>query len=59
MLIGQTLEHHRPQEERNREFAIELGEKFKKEKGDSSMIITASGKQVSANDFMNFNFVTE
>jgi hypothetical protein len=53
------LEHHRPQEERNREFAIELGEKFKKEKGDSSLVTTAAGKQVSANDFMNFNFTTE
>jgi len=56
LLIGQTLEHHRPQEERNREFAIELGEKFKKEKGDSSMVLSPNGKEVSANDFMNFRF---
>ena len=53
------MEHHIPSEERNREFAIELGEKFKKEKGDSSLVTTAGGKQVSANDFMNFNFTTE
>lgn len=38
---------------------MELNEKFKKEKGDSSMITTAAGKQVSANDFMNFNFAIE
>ena len=56
LLINQTLEHHRPQEERNREFAVELGEKFKQEKGDSSIITINNGKQVSANDFMNFKF---
>ena len=59
LLISQTLEHHRPQEERNREFAIELAEKFKEEKGDSTMITISSGKQVSANDFMNFKFDTQ
>lgn len=58
LLITQTLEHRRPMEDRNKEFAIELNERFKQEKGDSTLV-PVSGKQISANDFMNFNFSTE
>jgi hypothetical protein len=59
LLISQTIEHHRPQEERNRDFAVELNEKFKQEKGESSMVLSPNGKEISANDFMNFKFETE
>ena len=58
LLIGQTFEHHRPQEERDRELAIEKYNELKEEKGLQGAI--AIGEQVvSANNLLNFKITPE
>lgn len=53
LLIGQTLEHHRPQEERDKELAIEKYQELKEEKGLQGAI--AIGEQVVlASNLLNF-----
>lgn len=58
LLIGQTLEHHRPQEERDKELAIERYNELKEEKGLQGAI--AIGEQVVlANNLLNFEITPE
>ena len=53
LLIGQTLEHHKPQEERDKELAIEKYNELKEEKGLQGVI--AIGEQIIlANNLLNF-----
>ena len=53
LLIGQTLEHHKPQEERDKELAIEKYNELKEENGLQGAI--AIGEQVIlANNLLNF-----
>ena len=53
LLIGQTLEHHRPQEERDKELAVQKYKELKEEKGLQGGI--AIGEQVvSASNLLNF-----
>jgi len=53
LLIGQTLEHHRPQEERDKELAFQKYNELKEEKGLQGGI--AIGEQVvSASNLLNF-----
>lgn len=53
LLISQTLEHHKPQEERDKELAQDLYNKLKEEK-DLTSNLAINGKVISAKDFMMF-----
>jgi hypothetical protein len=58
LLIGQTLEHHRPQEERDKELAFQKYNELKEEKGLQGGI--AIGEQVVlASNLLNFEITPE